>query len=120
MKNIVRLEEVGLFLLSIYLFSLLPYAWWMFPLLLFAPDISMIGYLAGPRLGAIVYNVIHHRGLAVIYYVAGALLGLPGLSLAGVIIFAHSSLDRALGYRLKFPDSFGNTQLGRIGRPASE
>jgi hypothetical protein len=41
------------------------------------------------------------------------------LALAGVIIFAHSSLDRALGYGLKFSDSFTNTHLGRIGRAAN-
>ena len=56
MKFLVRLEEFGLFLFSIYLFFTLDYPWWLFPLLLFAPDISMIGYLGGSRLGAILYN----------------------------------------------------------------
>jgi Domain of unknown function (DUF4260) len=120
MKTIVRLEEVGFFLFSIYLFTRLPFAWWLFPLLLFVPDLSMIGYLGGPRLGAIIYNVVHHRALALAYYVVGVLLSLPGLALAGIIIFAHSSLDRALGYGLKFADSFQSTHLGPIGRAAPE
>jgi hypothetical protein len=66
--------------------------------------------------GAWVYNFIHHRALALIYYAAGTLLGIPLLALAGVIIFAHSSLDRVLGYGLKFTDSFGHTHLGLIGK----
>ncbi len=117
MKTVLRLEELGLFLFSVYLFSRLPYAWWWFPVLFFVPDLGMLGYLGGPRVGAFIYNLVHHRGLALLYYVAGVLLNLPGLALAGVILFAHSSLDRVLGYGLKFPDRFTNTHLGTIGRP---
>jgi hypothetical protein len=116
MKIVLRLEELGLFLFSIYLFSVLPFPWWYFPLLFLVPDLGMLGYLAGPRVGAVVYNLVHHRGLALLYYVLGVLFGLPGLALAGVILFAHSSLDRVFGYGLKFRDSFTNTHLGRIGR----
>jgi hypothetical protein len=118
MKTILRLEELGLFLFAVYLFTLLPFPWWYFPLLLFVPDIGMTGYLAGPHAGAVVYNVIHHRALALLCYVAGAVWALPVLSLVGVIVFAHSSLDRVLGYGLKFPDQFAHTHLGQIGREA--
>ena len=118
MKTMIRFEELGLFLFSIYLYSSLPFPWWYFPLLLFAPDLSMAGYAAGPRLGAIIYNIIHHRALALLLYVVGLLGAVPILSLAGIILFAHSSLDRALGYGLKFPDAFTNTHLGRTGRNA--
>ena len=84
MKTLLRIEEAFLFLLSIFLFSRIGYAWWWFPLLLFAPDIGMLGYLAGPRAGAWLYNFIHHRALAVCLYVLGALLPVvlpPGLYL---------------------------------------
>ena len=118
MKTVLRLEELGLVLFSIYLFSLLPYAWWWFPLLFFVPDLGMLGYLGGPRVGAFIYNLVHHRGLALLYYVLGVSLSLPGLALAGVILFAHSSLDRVLGYGLKLADGFSSTHLGRIGRAA--
>jgi hypothetical protein len=119
MKTTMRMEELGFFLFSIFLFSALHYPWWFFPVLLFAPDISMLGYLAGPRIGAVIYNVVHHRALALFYYVGGILLAVPVLSLAGIIILAHSSLDRVFGYGLKFTDSFGHTHLGRIGRDAA-
>jgi len=115
MKNLIRLEELFLALLSIFLFRSLGYAWWWFPLLLLAPAIGMAGYLAGPRVGAVTYNLVHHKAVAIVLYVVGALMGSPLLQLAGVIILAHSSLDRVLGYGLKYPDSFKHTHLGMIG-----
>lgn len=118
MKTLLRLEELAFFLFSIYLFSLLPFPWWYFPVLFFVPDLGMLGYLAGPRVGAVIYNFVHHRGLALLYYILGINLSLPVLALAGVILFAHSSLDRVFGYGLKLPDAFTNTHLGRIGREA--
>jgi len=118
MKTILRLEEAGFFLFSICLFTLLEVPWWVFPLLLFAPDVSMLGYLAGPRLGAAVYNLVHHRTLALACYALGAALALPALALTGIILFAHSSLDRVMGYGLKHADSFNHTHLGSIGRAA--
>ena len=119
MKIVVRLEEFAFFLFSIYLFTLLPLPWWYFPALLLVPDLGMLGYLAGPRVGAVIYNLVHHRGLALLYYVLGVLLGTSWLGLAGVILFAHSSLDRVFGYGLKLADGFGHTHLGRIGRDES-
>lgn len=32
-----------------------------------------------------------------------------------MIMFAHSSLDRCVGYGLKYGDGFQHTHLGRIG-----
>jgi uncharacterized protein DUF4260 len=101
MKLLTRLEELAFVLLSIYLFSRLPYAWWVYPVLFFAPDLSFIGYAGGKRLGAAVYNVVHHKAVAVAAYLAGGLLALPPLSLAGVILLGHSSLDRVLGFGLQ-------------------
>ncbi len=116
MKNLLKLEGLALFGLSIFLFGQLDYAWWWYPLLFFAPDLSMLGYLAGPRIGAVIYNLAHHHAVSLGLYVLGFLLGVPVLQLAGVILLGHSNLDRVLGYGLKHPDSFQNTHLGRIGR----
>ncbi len=118
MKTLLRLEELALALFALYLFAGLGYAWWWFPLLLLAPDLAALGYLAGPRLGSYTYNLAHHKGLAVVLFVAGAWLASPPWQLAGVIVLAHSSLDRALGYGLKYPDSFQHTHLGWIGKAA--
>ena len=118
MKNLIRLEELFFVLLAIYLFSLLDFSWWWFVILFLAPDLGMIGYVANPRLGAITYNLIHHEAVAVGFYLVGAMAGLQLFQLIGLIILAHSSLDRMMGYGLKFLDSFEHTHLGLIGRSA--
>ncbi|HAJ82707.1 MAG TPA: DUF4260 domain-containing protein, partial [Zunongwangia profunda] len=52
MSNLIKLEEVGQFLLSLLLFNQLDYAWWVFPACLLLPDLSMLGYLINPKIGA--------------------------------------------------------------------
>jgi hypothetical protein len=121
MRNLTRLEELFLGLLAFYLFLQLHIAWWLFFALILAPDLSMAGYAIGPRSGALLYNLVHHRAVSASLYIAGGLLGAPWLQAAALILFAHSSFDRVLGYGLKYPDSFQHTHLGMIGheqRPA--
>jgi hypothetical protein len=36
--------------------------------------------------------------------------------LAGIILFAHSSMDRLFGYGLKYFTGFSDTHLGKIGK----
>ncbi|HEY3311126.1 MAG TPA: DUF4260 domain-containing protein [Anaerolineales bacterium] len=115
MKTLLKLEALALFVLSIFLFSRLPYPWWWYPLLFFVPDLSMVGYLRDPRVGAIVYNFVHHHAFSIGLYLLGFYLVIPLLQLAGVILLGHSNLDRLLGYGLKHTDSFQNTHLGEIG-----
>ncbi|MGB7394118.1 MAG: DUF4260 domain-containing protein [Pricia sp.] len=115
MKILLKLEEVLMFALGIYLFSILPYAWWWFLLLILAPDIGMIGYAFGNKTGAVSYNIFHHKGLAIAIYLIGIYLSLPLWQLLGVILFSHASFDRALGYGLKYDKGFKFTHLGEIG-----
>ena len=116
MKTLLRLEEFLMFGLALLLFSKLGSSWGLFALLFFAPDLSMLGYLINPRLGAWTYNLIHHKGLGIALYASGFLLSVPWLMFAGTLLFAHSSFDRIFGYGLKHEDAFQNTHLGRIGR----
>ncbi len=88
---------------------------WLVPLF-FAADLSMLGYLGGPRLGAILYNAVHNLVLALVALGVGWLAGIAPLALAGAVLVAHVGLDRALGYGLKHATGFGDTHLGRIGR----
>ena len=108
MKTLIKLEELALVILSLYLFLALDYAWWWFPLLFFVPDLSLIGYLINSKVGAFTYNAIHHKTLAVILYLLGSVIQMPELQLAGVVMFGHSSLDRALGFGLQESMSKGN------------
>ncbi len=115
MNNLLKLEELGQFALSILLFSQLDYAWWVFAACILLPDLSMVGYLFNTRTGAWLYNLFHHKLVAIAVFLLGFWLHHPTLQLAGVILFGHSAMDRLFGYGLKFPDSFHNTHLGRIG-----
>ena len=116
MEKIIKLEELGLLLLGIYLFNQLEYAWWWFLVLILAPDFSMIGYLFGNRIGAICYNIAHHRGIAIVLYFVGIYTSTTILQLLAVILFAHSAMDRMLGYGLKYEKGFKYTHLGEIGK----
>lgn len=116
MKNLIKLEEFALFVLGAYLFSRLDYAWWVFLVLFLTPDLGAIGYLGGPRIGATTYNITHHKGIAVAFYLIGTLVEIEALQLVGVIMFAHSSIDRVFGYGLKYPDSSDHTHLGWVGK----
>jgi hypothetical protein len=115
MRIFLRLEEVGILILSFYLSILLGYSWWVFILFIFAPDISMVGYLLGTKAGSIIYNIVHFKLLAIIIGLVGYLLSVPAVALVGHILLGHSSLDRILGYGLKYPDDFKHTHLGWIG-----
>ncbi|MGL2987076.1 DUF4260 domain-containing protein [Flavobacterium sp. RSSA_27] len=116
MEKVIKLEELGLMLLGIYLFNHLEYAWWWFLVLILAPDFSMIGYLFGNRIGAICYNIAHHRGIAIVLYFVGIYTSTTILQLLAVIQFAHSAMDRMLGYGLKYKKGFKYTHLGEIGK----
>ncbi len=116
MKTIIKLEELGLFILGIYLFSLLNYQWWWFLVLILAPDFSMLGYLFGNKSGAFFYNIFHHRGIAVLVYILGFYFKIEILQLAGIILFSHSAMDRFFGYGLKYEGGFKYTHLGEIGK----
>lgn len=111
MKKLLSLEELMIFILSIYLFSQLAYPWWVFPVFLFLPDLGMLGYVKDTSLGATLYNIVHHRGLHLVIYFLGIFLKSDLIMLIGIICFAHSSLDRVLNYGLKYKDDFKHTHL---------
>jgi hypothetical protein len=118
----LRVEGVAAFLLATYLYGRDEGSWLLFAALFFVPDISFAGYVAGPRIGAAIYNVAHSY-VGPVLYAAASLSTETTLALA-LVWGAHVGFDRALGYGLKYPTSFGDTHLGRIGRrpaaPAQE
>jgi hypothetical protein len=90
---------------------------WFLPAML-VPDVAIAGYLGGPRIGAFVYNLVHNWALGLIVAGTGLALGATPLALAGAVLIAHTGMDRAAGYGLKFVTGFGDTHLGRIGKAA--
>jgi hypothetical protein len=113
---ILRAEQLAILALGIGLWLVNggP-AWLLIPAWLLV-DLSMVGYLGGPRLGSITYNAAHNLVLPVVLLGLGWWTGTPWLLLAGAVFVTHIGLDRALGYGLKLPTDFRDTHLGRIGR----
>ena len=116
MNTLLKLEEAALFLLCIFLFNQLNFAWWWLPALLLLPDLGMLGYLVSTKTGAFTYNLLHHRLVAAAVAFYALAYGGDYWKLAAIILFAHISFDRVLGYGLKYSDSFSNTHLGLIGK----
>lgn len=112
---ILRLEGAALLIAATAAYAVLGESWWLFALLFLAPELSMLGYLAGPRIGAMFYNLGHTTLLPAALIAAGLGLGLPLLSTFGLIWLAHIGFDRLVGYGLKYPDAFSHTHLGSLG-----
>ena len=113
-----RLEGAGLCLSALMLFALLGdgIIWWLALLLFFAPDITFVAYLAGPRVGAVAYNLVHLYAFGAVLLAVGVGSDAPVLAGLGALWIAHAGFDRMLGYGLKSPEGFTVTHLGTIGR----
>jgi hypothetical protein len=118
-RILLRLEGLGLLALCLLLYGNSGLSWTAFAIMFFAPDLSFLGYLAGPRVGAVVYNLAHDTCGPLLLVILGYIFAAHTYVLAVALIWlAHIGLDRALGYGLKYRTGFGYTHLGRIGRDA--
>jgi Domain of unknown function (DUF4260) len=118
--NLERLEGFALLIGSVTVFAVTAPNWILFVVLLLAPDLAMIGYLRGSRIGAITYNLAHLKILPLALGVIGLLTGNTLEIQLALIWFAHIGMDRALGYGLKLETGFSDTTLGKIGRQTNE
>ena len=98
--------------LSLFFFSQLNFSWWWYLALFLAPDLSMLGYLVNTKVGAVAYNLAHHKAVAIGFWLVGFKLANEPLMFAGILLFGHSSFDRLFGYGLKYNDAFKHTHLG--------
>ena len=112
----LRAEGLALFLAATAGYLVVGEPLWLYLLLFFLPDLSMLGYLAGPAVGARVYNLAHVGVWALALGGVGVWLGIPLLVAGGLVWLAHLGADRALGYGLTYEDAFGHTHLGRTDR----
>lgn len=125
--TVQRIENAAIALFTVVAAIVAYPGWWWILLAAFlAFDLSALGYLRSPRVGAVLYNVVHNYTGAALVGVAAILawsggpdaprwLGLLALSWA-----FHVGVDRALGYGLKLPDAFQHTHLGTIGRAGTK
>lgn len=113
-NRMLRLEGLVLLAGALAAYALLGGSWIAFVVLLFVPDVSMIGYLVDARFGAWAYNVAHTYLLPTVLLAAGYALGAPLAVQIGLIWLAHIGLDRTLGYGLKYPTEFKDTHLQHV------
>jgi hypothetical protein len=113
---VLRSEALAMAVLTVVLYARSGASWWLFAALWLAPDLSMLGYLAGPDLGARIYNSIHAYATPATLVVCALLLGVQGFVPVALIWANHISVDRLLGYGLKYRSGFAWTHLGRVGR----
>jgi hypothetical protein len=110
----LRHEGLAVFVVATYFYVRGGHSWTLFAALFLAPDLSFAAYLAGPRVGAAVYNSLHsYIGPLAL---AALLLAAGRPSVVALIWAAHIGIDRLLGYGLKYSTAFGDTHLGVIGR----
>ena len=115
----IQIEGLAVCAAAVLVYFRAECSWREFAVLFLVPDLSMLGYLAGPRIGAITYNAAHS-------YIGPALLAAAGLGTGNPMTFpivliwvAHIGFDRMLGFGLKYSTGFGHTHLGRIGKTAT-
>ena len=116
MNSLLRLEGTCYAIAALLLYWQQGFSWTLFAVLGLVPDLAMIGYLAGPRAGAISYNIFHATPLPWVMLLVAHFSGNSWLLSIALIWFAHIGTDRALGYGLKHVSGFKDTHLGRIGR----
>jgi hypothetical protein len=115
-RLLLRLEGAAVFAAALAIYAHSGFSWLLFAALFLAPDLTMLSYFAGPRVGAAAYNAAHIYVLPLALLVLGFIAGAAAAAACALIWIAHIGIDRALGYGVKYPTGFGDTHLGRIGR----
>lgn len=116
MTLLLRLEHAAIALLLLVAYQISGGSWWLFAALILVPDVSMAGYLGGPRMGAWCYNAVHSWLAPAALWLIALAVGSPLATQIAVILAAHIAIDRVFGYGLKRESGFHDTHLGRIGR----
>jgi Domain of unknown function (DUF4260) len=120
-RLLLRLEGLGLLILALLLYSNTDLPWLTFAVLFLVPDLGFLGYLAGPRVGAATYNLMHHKFGPMLLIIVSHFFAAHGIVFAiGLIWLAHIGMDRAIGFGLKYSTGFAFTHLGRAGRGARQ
>ena len=101
--------EAGLVLAGcIVVYGMQHYSWVLFAVLFLAPDLAILAYKGGVRLGATIYNAVHT------YVGPIVLFAFDATRPYALIWGAHIAIDRLLGFGLKYPTNFKDTHLQRL------
>jgi hypothetical protein len=112
--SLLRLEGGLILTASLICYRELHASWILFAVLCLAPDVSLAGYLAGVKIGAHVYNLVHTLVGPLVLLGYSLLAGHLALLPYGFIWTAHIGMDRMLGFGLKYPTRFSDTHLQHV------
>lgn len=115
-RQILRLEALAVLISASAAYFVLGGEVWVFALAFFVPDLAMLAYAVGSKLGAWAYNIAHSYVVAALIGAVGVLTGADFLWHIALIQAAHAGFDRGLGYGLKYTSGFAHTHLGSIGK----
>jgi hypothetical protein len=110
-RLLLHAEGAAVAVSAVALYFNADYAWWLLVVLALAPDLSMVGYLAGPRVGAVAYDAAHTYVLPAILAAVGVITESDTGVQLGLIWLTHIGVDRSIGYGLKYPTGFRDTHL---------
>lgn len=113
-KLLLHIEGFVVFISSLLFFHYLNYNWLLFLVLLFVPDVSILGYLLKKKIGSIAYNIFHSYVLPLVLLAFSVSYNYGiGIQIS-LIWFSHIGMDRAIGFGLKYPTRFKDTHLGKV------
>jgi len=110
-RHFLRIEGLAAFVAALAVFWSLSEPLWVLAAVALAPDLSMLGYLAGPRIGSHAYNVVHTYTTPLALAGLGYWTGAPLAIAVAAVWTAHIGADRLVGYGLKFESGFKDTHL---------
>jgi hypothetical protein len=111
---LLRGEGLAALVTSVVLYAYHDGSWLLFLVLLLAPDLSALGYMAGATVGATAYDIVHTYTLPIILGGIGYVTERDLAVSIALIWIAHIGTDRAIGYGLKYPTDFKDTHLSRV------
>jgi hypothetical protein len=113
-RFLLHLEGVAVAIAALVIYFWAGHAWWLILVLALAPDLAIAAYAAGPRIGAVAYDVIHTYALSVGLGVVGVVADSDAAVAVALIWLTHIGVDRATAYGLKYPSGFKDTHLQRV------
>ena len=113
-RFLLRAEGLAVAAAALALYAHAGHGWLLLVLLVLAPDLSMLGYLGGPRAGAIAYDAVHTTILPLALGTVGVLADVELARQLALIWLVHLGVDRLVGYGLKYPSGFKDTHLQRV------
>lgn len=113
-KYILQIEGAAIFGLTLYLYAQFGGSWWLFGSLILAPDLAMVGYAFGLKVGTFCYNLVHNYTPAAALAMVGVYLEYNLLIHIAIIWFAHIGMDKMVGYGLKYTSSFKDTHFEKV------